>query len=115
MTLPTNEPLPPAGFDLPPARRRRDRRQLLPEDENDRAAFLADLAKKVIPTGDFFIFSILSGMALCFAIFFDAPALYVLAALLAPSWLLRLDWDWPPSWDRRVSSCSAWAASFWEA
>ncbi len=84
MSLPNNEPLPPAGFDLPPARRRRDRRQLLPEDESDRAAFLSDLARKVIPTGDFFLFTILSGLALCFAIFFDAPALYVLAALLAP-------------------------------
>lgn len=84
MTLPNNEPIPPAGFDLSPARRRRDRRQLIPEDENDRAVYLSELAKKVIPTGDYFIFSILSGMALCFAIFFDAPALYVLAALLAP-------------------------------
>jgi uncharacterized membrane protein len=84
MSLPNSDPLPPAGFDLPPARRRRDRRQLLPEDENDRTAYLTELASKVIPTGDFFIFTILSGLALCFAIFFDAPALYVLAALLAP-------------------------------
>jgi len=84
MTLPTSEPLSSSGFGLPPARRRRSRRVILPGEEDERATFLKDLAHTVTPSIDFFIFTLLSALVLGAAILFDSPALYVLAALLAP-------------------------------
>lgn len=84
MTLPTSEPLSSSGFGLPPARRRRSRRNILPGEEDERAAFLKNLARTVTPSIDFFLFTFLSAVVLGAGIMFDAPALYVLAALMAP-------------------------------
>jgi uncharacterized membrane protein len=84
MSLPMNEPLPTAGSNLPPARRRRTRRQLYPFENGERGVFLTDLARRLVPTADFFIFSLLAGFVLAVAILTDAPAIFVLAALLAP-------------------------------
>ncbi len=84
MSLPMNEPLPPPGSTLPPARRRRTKRQLFPYENGEREVFLTDLARRIVPTGDFFIFSLLAGIVLVVAIFTDAPAIFILAALLSP-------------------------------
>jgi len=84
MSLPVNEPLPPPGSNLPPARRRRTRRQLYPYENGEREVFLTDLARRITPTADFFIFSLLAGVVLTVAILTDAPAIFILAALLAP-------------------------------
>jgi len=81
MSLPTSQPLP--GDDdaaLPPARRRRQRRTLGP----DAPPAVEELAQSLIPSADFFLFSGLAGIALGLGILLNAPALYVLAALLAP-------------------------------
>jgi len=85
MTLPTSQPLPPEeNAHLSPARRRRSRRLIIPAGAGQRAQFLHDLSERVTPSADFFLYSVLCGFALSFAILLDAPALFILAALLAP-------------------------------
>ena len=85
MNLPTIEPIPDENEkDLPPARRRRLRRMIVPAGSSERADFLRDLAYRTEPSFDFFIFSLLSGLVLAAALLLDSPGLMVLAALLAP-------------------------------
>lgn len=84
MSLPTIEPIPEENTPLPPARRRRQRRMILPQDSSERAEFVRELARRMVPSFDFFLFSLLSGLALGIAMLLDAPALFVLAALIAP-------------------------------
>lgn len=85
MTLPTTEPIKPdEGSNLPPARRRRQRRSLIPAAGRARVEFLDDLSERVTPSLDFFLFSLLAGLVLGAGLLLDAPALIVLAALLAP-------------------------------
>jgi hypothetical protein len=85
MNLPTIEPIPDKNEkDLPPARRRQQRRRLVPPGSSERADFLHDLAYRTEPSFDFFIFSLLCGIALGAALLLDSPGLAVLAALLAP-------------------------------
>jgi uncharacterized membrane protein len=85
MSLPTSQRISPENEnELPPARRRRQRRSLgagLPEEK---AAFLEDLAHRVVPSFDFFLFSLLAGLVLAVAVYLDAPALFLLAALISP-------------------------------
>jgi hypothetical protein len=84
MSLPTSEPLPSEDENLSPARKRRRRRTILQAGPGNRASLLDALARSVIPSIDFFLFSLLSGVILGAAILFDARALFVLAALAAP-------------------------------
>lgn len=85
MSLPTSEPIPSESPEsLPPARRRRMKRSLLPRGNDERSEFLQELARLVVPSADFFIFSLLCGLVLSAAIRYNQPALFVLAALLAP-------------------------------
>jgi len=57
---------------------------ILPQDLSERGELLRDMARRVVPSFDFFLFSLLSGLALGIAMLLDAPALFVLAALLSP-------------------------------
>lgn len=85
MTLPSIEPiLPEDSGPLPPARERRKRRAVLTPDGSDRAAYLNSLSQRVVPSFDFFLFSLLSGLVLGAGLLLDSPALVFLAALLAP-------------------------------
>jgi cell division septation protein DedD len=84
MSLPTSEHLPSEDENLTPARKRRRRRTILQAGPGSRAELLDALARSVIPSIDFFLFSLLSGAVLGAAILFDARALFVLAALAAP-------------------------------
>ncbi len=86
MNLPSIEPILPEDPDsLPPARRRRSRRLNFSGSSHDeRAAFLTDVAHRVTPSADFFLFTLLSGLALALALLLDSPALFLLAALIAP-------------------------------
>ncbi len=68
----------------PAARRRRARRYDLPAAGEEQMRFLEELAHRVTPSFDFYLFSLLAGLALAAAIIIDAPAFYVLSALLAP-------------------------------
>ncbi len=69
---------------MPPARRRRARRAIVTGDRSERAKFLEELAKRVYPSIDFFLFSLLASLMLGAAVLFDAQALFVLAALVSP-------------------------------
>jgi len=65
-------------------RRRRRRRLLVPTGKTERAAYLNEIAKRLNPSLDFFVISLLAGLVLGAAILFDNPAIYVLAALVSP-------------------------------
>lgn len=84
MNLPTNEIVPDDPERLPPARRRRAHRLLTPFEDDERSEFLDDLAHRTYPSIDFFLFSILAGLVILLGLFFDAPALLLLGALIAP-------------------------------
>lgn len=57
---------------------------VVPPDSSDRADFLRELSRKCMPSFDFFLFSMLSGLTLGAALLLDSPPLIVLAALVAP-------------------------------
>jgi uncharacterized membrane protein len=85
MNLPTSEPLPSdEEKNLPPARRRRKQRMILPIETSERAEFVDDIAQRLTPPAEFFLFSGLAGLVLATALLMDSPALYVLAALISP-------------------------------
>lgn len=84
MSLPTIEPIPEETAALPPARRRRQRRMILPAEHGERAEYLRAMARRTVPSFDFFLYSLLSGLVLSIALLIDSPALMVLAALIAP-------------------------------
>ncbi len=84
MNLPQTAQSPDDPEQLPPARRRRARRLLAPLDSDERAAFLDQLAHRVSPTVDFFIFSIVAGLVISLGLLLDAPSLMLLGALFAP-------------------------------
>lgn len=85
MSLPASEPISPEGnTPLPPARLRRKRRSLIDLTLDERTTFVRQLAQRLTPGADFFMFSAFSGIAIAVAILMDTPALYILAALLAP-------------------------------
>jgi hypothetical protein len=84
MNFPHNEVDPDDPEKLPPARRRRARRLLVPMDADARAALTDELAIRASPTFDFFLFSLISGIVLGIGLIFNEPALFVLGASFAP-------------------------------
>jgi len=84
MNLSQPDPIPDDPNRLPPARRRRALRLLAPLDTDERAAFSAELALKISPSFDFFLFSILAATVMSIGLLLNAPALLVLGAVLAP-------------------------------
>lgn len=82
MTLPTSEPLPPD--DLPPARRRRQRRLLAPDTSDEQTAMLEQFVARLTPSVDFLVFSFICGLITGIAALANTPALFLLAALVAP-------------------------------
>ena len=86
-----------AAFTLPPTpvletppppppslRRRRYRRRFVPWELDQRAAFFRELVHQATPSVDFFLFSVIAGVAAGAALLLDSPALFFLAALLSP-------------------------------
>ncbi|MCX6053486.1 MAG: SH3 domain-containing protein [Chloroflexi bacterium] len=65
-------------------RRRRTRRLIIPSGKTERALYVNEIAKRLVPGLDFYLFSMLCGLVLGGAILLDHPAIYILAALLAP-------------------------------
>lgn len=84
MNLSQPDPVPDDPNRLPPARRRRALRLLAPLDTDERAAFSAELALKISPSFDFFLFSIISAFVMAAGLLLSAPALLVLGAVFAP-------------------------------
>jgi MFS family permease len=69
---------------LPPARRRRQRRRLIPNTPDERATLLEGLAERAYPTVEFFIFSLLAGAILGAGYLLDSQALLFVGVLLVP-------------------------------
>lgn len=69
---------------LPPARRRRAKRSLVPADVDERAEYLEKISRRASPTFDFFLFSLIAGAALSAGLLFNSPPILLLGALLAP-------------------------------
>jgi uncharacterized membrane protein len=84
MNLPPTEYFPNDPNSLPPARRRRARRLLAPLDPDERAEFIDEIAHRLSPSFDFFLFSFLAGCVTGIGLLLDQPALLVLGAVLAP-------------------------------
>ena len=85
MSLPTSEPISSdSDCSLPPARRRRRKRRILPQGTDEKFSFLEELARRVTPSFDFFLFCMIAGLVLTVALFTEQWALVVMAALLAP-------------------------------
>lgn len=84
MSLPTIEPLPDEDPTLTPAQRRLRRRVINPPEGDEQAAYVRELSMLAAPSFDFYLFTLLAGLVLAVGLILDAPALFVLAALLAP-------------------------------
>jgi len=84
MSIPKTSFTPDDPNDLPPARRRRAKRGLIPEEYQGEAQEVESYAHQTSPSFDFFLFTLLAGSILSAAILLDAPALLVLGALAAP-------------------------------
>ncbi len=84
MSIPKSDQFPDDPQDMPPARRRRAQRGLLPDDLVEIADDIENLAHKTIPSFDFFLFSLLAAAILTVSILADSPVLLVLGAVTAP-------------------------------
>ncbi|HEY9075883.1 MAG TPA: SH3 domain-containing protein [Anaerolineaceae bacterium] len=88
MAIPPGEPVPSPEIppSIPPSLRRRHRRRRLfvPPAGSERAEFMEELAETLAPSLDFLLFALASGVIFGVAIFTDAPALFLLVALIAP-------------------------------
>ena len=84
MSLPQTEQTPDDPEHLPPARRRRAQRTLLPQASSERETFLDELSRRLTPSFDFFFFSLIAAGVLSLGVLLDSPSLLVLGALLAP-------------------------------
>lgn len=85
MTLPTSEPLPSEKDEnLSPARKRRQKRLIVPANADEKTVFLSELAQRVTPSFEFLFFSLLAGLILVAAILLNSPALFILAVIASP-------------------------------
>ena len=84
MNLPSSEPLPNDINELPPARQRHIRRQPRSASLAERQLLLESLLDLTAPTLTFILLSIIGAAALGAALYFDDPAILVLACVLFP-------------------------------
>jgi hypothetical protein len=80
-----SHPIPEDPEQLPPARRRRARRLLVPLDVDERANFVEQVARRASASFDFFLFSLLAGLVFAVGLLLDTTAVLLLGALLAPA------------------------------
>ena len=66
------------------SRRRRTRRLIVPSGRTERSIYVNEIASRLVPALDYYLFSMLCAVVLGAAILLDHPAIYILAALLAP-------------------------------
>jgi uncharacterized membrane protein len=78
-------PTPPIGKSrIDESRRKRRQRLLIPSGKSERALYLNEIAKRLVPGVEFFAFSLVAGLVIAAGILVDSPALFILGALLAP-------------------------------
>ncbi|MBS1250100.1 MAG: hypothetical protein MAG431_01690 [Chloroflexi bacterium] len=85
MSIPKTNHNPENLDELPPARRRRAERHLVPDDLDAETKGIDKIAQRTSPSFDFFLFSLLSAAILAAGIMLDTPALLVLGVLTAPT------------------------------
>ena len=66
------------------SRRKRRQRLLIPSGKSERSLYLNEIAKRLVPGVEYFLFSLVAGLVIATGILVDSPALLVLGALLAP-------------------------------
>jgi len=84
MNLPSSEPLPNDINELPPARQRHIRRQPRSASLAERQLLLESLLDLTAPTLTFILLSMIGAAAVGAALYFDDPAILVLACVLFP-------------------------------
>ncbi len=84
MSIPKTEQTPDDSKRLPPARRRRTQRLLIPNNADEQEAFIDEIAHRVSPSFDFFLLSMLAGLVISLGLWLDLPAVLILGVLLAP-------------------------------
>ena len=84
MSIPKTSQDPENLRDLPPARRRRAERHLIPDDLDAETKGIDEVAQRTSPSFDFFLFSLLAAAILVVGIMLDTPALLILGVLAAP-------------------------------
>jgi hypothetical protein len=84
MTVSLPDALSESSQPEPGPRPTRQRRQYVAALDDERALRLEELAHKLNPSFDFFLFCAICALLVIPAILFDSPALYVLAALFIP-------------------------------
>jgi len=85
MDLPKTEQIPDEPKNLPPARKRRAGRQLTPVSTTNKDTILDQIARRISPSFDTFLYSLLSAIVITFGIIVDSPAILVLGILFAPT------------------------------
>jgi len=83
MNFPTTEKYPNDPSKMPPARRRRAQRLLVPLSGDERASFLDMLVHRASPSFDFFLLSLTASFLLSIGLLLDTPAFLILGASLA--------------------------------
>jgi uncharacterized membrane protein len=79
------EPTPVTGRSrIDESRRKRRQRLLVPSGKSERAIYLNEIAKRLVPGVEYFAFSLVAGLVIAAGILLDSPALLILGALLAP-------------------------------
>jgi hypothetical protein len=66
------------------SRRKRRRRLLIPSGKAEKSLYLGEIAQRLVPGVEFFLFSLTAGLVITLGILLDSPAIYILGALLAP-------------------------------
>ena len=84
MSLPNSEPLPEYINELAPARQRHIRRRPRMASLAERQLLLESLLALTAPTLNFFLLSLLGSITLGAALYFDDPAVLILALILLP-------------------------------
>jgi hypothetical protein len=85
MNLPKTEQTPDDPKQLPPARRRRAGRLLTPLSSSDQESFLDEVALRVSPSFDTFLFSLIAAITISFGFIIDSPGLLILGVLFVPT------------------------------
>ena len=85
MDLPTTEQIPDGPDMLPPARKRRAERKLRSNSSTPSDTNLDQIALRVSPSFDTFLFSLAAAIIISIGILLDSPAVLVLGALFAPA------------------------------
>lgn len=84
MSFHTSQPLPPEDSNITAARRRKKRRALHIEGEEQKAEFLEEFAHQSLPQVEFYIFSLLAGLLLAAAMYSGKTVLFLLAVVTVP-------------------------------